>query len=68
MRSIDQLVDTLLQEMKIDAEPLPPRERDRWSEVVTVGRAQAAGALPPLLTSPLGGGRWLGYPPRVRRG
>jgi thymidylate kinase len=34
MRSIDQLVDTLLQEMKIPAEPLPPRERDRWSDVV----------------------------------
>ena len=34
MRSIDQLVDTLLQEMKIAAEPLPPLERDRWSEVV----------------------------------
>jgi hypothetical protein len=34
MRSIDQLVDTLLQEMKIEAEPLPPLERDRWSEVV----------------------------------
>jgi thymidylate kinase len=34
MRSIDQLVDTLLHEWKIDAEPLPPRERDRWSEVV----------------------------------
>src|SRR5712691_2852075 len=34
MRSIDQLVDTLLAEMKIEAEPLPPRERDRWSEVV----------------------------------
>ena len=34
MRSIDQLVDTLLLEMKIAAEPLPPLERDRWSEVV----------------------------------
>jgi thymidylate kinase len=34
MRSIDQLVDTLLQEMKIAAEPLPPLERSRWSEVV----------------------------------
>ena len=34
MRSIDQLVDRLLAEMKIDAEPLPPRERDRWIEVV----------------------------------
>ncbi len=34
MRSIDQLVDTLLLEMKVPVEPLPPRERDRWSEVV----------------------------------
>ena len=34
MRSIDQLVDTLLLEMKIEAVPLPPQERDRWSEVV----------------------------------
>jgi nicotinamide riboside kinase len=34
MRSIDQLVDTLLLEMKIPAEPLPPRERERWIEVV----------------------------------
>jgi len=34
IRSIDQLVDTLLQEMKIEAEALPPLERGRWSEVV----------------------------------
>ena len=34
MRSIDALVDTLLQEMKIAAEPLPPAERGRWLEIV----------------------------------
>ena len=34
MRSIDQLVDTLLEEMRIEAEPLPPREREHWSEIV----------------------------------
>ena len=34
MRSIDQLVDTLLQEMKIAAEPPARLERNRWSEVV----------------------------------
>jgi len=34
IRSIDQLVDTLLAEMRIEAEPLPSAERDRWSEIV----------------------------------
>lgn len=34
MRSIDQLVDTLLKEMKIEAQALPQGERDRWSEIV----------------------------------
>jgi nicotinamide riboside kinase len=33
MRSIDQLVDTLLQEMKIAHEVLPAGERARWSEI-----------------------------------
>jgi nicotinamide riboside kinase len=34
MRSIDQLVDTLLQEMKVPHHALPPGDRDRWIEVV----------------------------------
>ncbi len=34
MRSIDQLVDTLLQEMKIPHEVLPPGERHVWMEIV----------------------------------
>jgi len=34
MRSIDQLVDTLLAEKKISHDTLPPRERERWIDVV----------------------------------
>ena len=34
MRSIDQLVDTLLEEMRIAAEPLPPGERGLWLDIV----------------------------------
>lgn len=34
MRSIDRLVDSLLLELKVPAEPLPPLERSRWSEIV----------------------------------
>ena len=34
MRSIDQLVDTLLQEMKVPHQTLPPGQRDRWIEIV----------------------------------
>ena len=33
MRSIDQLVDTLLQEMKVPHLALPPGQRERWIEV-----------------------------------
>jgi hypothetical protein len=34
MRSIDQLVDTLLKEKKVACEPLPAGERARWIELV----------------------------------
>ena len=37
MRSIDQLVDTLLAEKKIACEPLPAGERARWIELVGSG-------------------------------
>lgn len=34
IRAIDQLVDTLLAEKQIEHESLPPRERERWIDIV----------------------------------